>query len=389
MRALVLALPAASRPRSVLYPASGVHLAPLVLCEALPAGEPFTLDLTEMDPSVAGPIGDLLGDMEAAGTLSGLSRESGDGGGWRFVLSGHRVRVRLLLRESGPGGSVPLLDSGLVEGHGMVVSHDWSGDPVTNLGVILALLDATREAGLDRPPLLMMEDLEAHPFPIDLGLFGVLARVGLPYGHRVPENRLGTGHARIELGRPIFGGGVVLGFGDRWWRGLSRQDLVGVFDLLVFARYGWSRRNVLAPGTPPLAAPEVLDWWTAYGARTVGGEREPPFERTVRRIVRAALAAAPAMRVNDRRRLCSLLVAFRKSLERIAAGRQQAVPPVREVSLDVMPSAMRRAYRRALRENAVLRPREHRVLRERASRALALFSQDRVRRLLAGCGAAD
>ena len=59
-------LPEGERPRRILYLASGGHLAPLVLCEALPPTAPCSLVFTEIDPTVQGAISLQLQNLAAA-----------------------------------------------------------------------------------------------------------------------------------------------------------------------------------------------------------------------------------------------------------------------------------------------------------------------------------
>ncbi len=386
MWALVLQLPVQSRPRSILYPAAGVHLAPLVLCEALPEGTPCRLDLTEIDPGVEAPIDGLLQALARDGVISKLRHGSGADTHWQFLLSGHPVRLGLEIRvRQGDGLPPPLLDAEMLDGHDLVVSHDWAGDPVGNLRVILWYLTAARELHGNSVPRLMIEDLEAHPFPISLDLFGVEARVRKPYGHRVVPGTIAT-HGAVELGEPIFGGAVVLGFGDPWWRRVSVEDLTAVLDLLVFERFGWSRRNVLAPGPPLVVAPEALDWWSGFGARTVEGTLEPLSKRFVRRLAGAAVRAYAEMDTADQRALCRHLLHFRETLEAMAAGGTLPDPVAHAKVLDPdeMPPAMARQLETGL-ERSRQRAAETALFRGAAVQALPVFGETRVKAVLAHC----
>ncbi len=380
---LVCALPPRRRPRRILYPASGVHLAPLVLCEALPDGVPCRLDLTEVDATVAGPIGDLLSVLENGRVVRDLHRIQGDATEWRFRLSGHPVRLRLILRRAPPRGSPPLLTPQLLAGHQMVVSHDWAGDPVGNLRVVFWFLRAARALPREEVPMLMMENLEAHPFPVDLGLLGVLATTGEDYGHRVGPRGIGR-HTSLELGEPIFGGGVLLGFHDPWWREVSEEDLEAVLDLLIFSRFGWGRRNVLAPGSPPRCAPALLDWWTGFGGRTVGGGAEPISVTLVRRMVRGATRAWAVMGPGPRDILCRHLRELALTLRRIAAAEPRERPDLVSVAPADLPPGARRQLE-AARERRSLREREQPELRRRARAALRVLEESGVQRLLRTC----
>ncbi len=372
-------LPLPLRPRSVLYPASGIHVAPLVLCEALPTGEPFLLELTELDPSTAGPIGDLLADFEGADVISDL-KPLDAAHGWQFRLAGHPVTLRIRLL---PAGTTALLSPELLAGHDMVVSHDWAGDPVGNLRVILEFLDAARESL--PAPLLMIEDLEAHPYPISLDLFETLARTSLPYGHRAGPVAL-EGHPRLELGPPLFRGAVILGFPDPWWLQLDRRTLGRALDLLIFDRFGWSRRNVLAPGPPPVVPPAVLDHWTGFGARTVEGPPEYPEPAFIGEMVEAGVRAATAATGPARRAFCDHLTSLRHVLALLAADRTPPPPDTgfHELTPADLPPPLASPYAEAMRYRGRADSRASR-LREAARQALVLFDEEDGRSLLGPC----
>ena len=310
---LVAQLPSDRRPRSLLYLAGGSHLAPLALCELLPAGEPCVLVSTDVDPAVATRIGRGLAELAGADRIADLEAGSSH---WRFRLAGHPVELKL---QPVPAGSVPDVDPAWLEHADLVITHDWSGDPLECLRVVYRVLVAARSAEPEHTPMLMLEDLERHPYPIDLGLLSPLARTTAPYGHRgsLPGQ---AGHGATEVGAPQFGGAVLLGLSDPWWRKVSPTTLRAVFDLLLFNEFGDQRRNVLEGGDDPLLAPAPLDWWTGFGVRTVAGEDLASLDDGLAAIARAAAGAAPAMEPADRQRLACRLQLLRTLAHALAAG---------------------------------------------------------------------
>jgi len=323
MRELVEALPLEERPRRVLYLASGAHLAPLALCEALPEGASCDLTMTEVDPSVQGEIGDLLGELVRLELASGLEvGEPLPGGGsrtWRLRLGSHPVSVTLRVEPRGPDGMPPrLIRASDLAGADLVVSHDWSGDPLSNLRVVYDLLVAARAAG-GRAPRLMIEDLERHPYPVDLSFFSPLARTGQPYGHRTSGAGVGR-HGTVELGEPLFGGGVILGFAATWWRKVDPEALEGFFNFLLFNQFDDQRQNVLEGGRRPLVVPALLDWWTGFGRRTISNRNlaEEPGARD--RMLGAAAAVAARLEPPLRQRLACRLALYRSLTQLRAAG---------------------------------------------------------------------
>jgi len=380
---LVQQLPRQRRPRSILYVASGIHLAPLVLCEALPRGVPCRLEFTELNGSTAGAISDLLGTMATAGVIDALVHEPREPGVWHFSLNDHRVELRLRILSSSQGR---LISPELLDDHDMVISHDWAGDPVSNLGVIYQLLLASRETG--RVPLLMIEDLQAHPYPIDLDLFGVAARCRLAYGHRSSGRPGQVSHSAIELGAPVFGGAVVLSFDDPWWARIPAPDLENVLNLLIFDRFGWSRRNVLATGPPPVVPSSLLDWWTGFGARTVEGKLERPSTTFIDGMVRASVRAAKEMGPTCRAALCKELEALRSTIDDLADGKAPAQPATTFEELDAssLQRNLQTTYRKALRQR-VRREKEREQLVRTARKSQVFFQMQPVVDLLRACHA--
>ena len=379
---LVSALPPAHRPSRILYPAAGSHLAPLALCELLPAETPCTLVLTEIDPSVSSEISALLNEFARNGLVSNLE-DDGDRS-WDFQLAGRPVRIDLTLVD---GES--LIEAALLDGIDLVINHDWSGDPLGNLLVIHELLLAVQPIDDQLPPALMIEDLERHPYPIDLTLFMPVARTSLPYGHRDSERGSGL-HGDIELGQPLFGGGVVLDFSDAWWRDVDRETLDGVFDLLLFSEFDTERQNVLVGGDDPLLAPALLDWYSAYGLRTTAGGNLDNTPGGRSEIMVAAARALPAMKPELRRILSCRLQLYRCLLQARAAGAdiRKDMPSAdssRVAVPDGLPTeTMEAMYREALRHVGDYR-RSKEAERQAAKDALAVLRDPRVQRALSAC----
>jgi hypothetical protein len=264
--------------------------------------------------------------------------------------------VELTLGVSRPG---PLVRAPDLAASDLVVSHDWSGDPLVNLRLIWEYLEAAREIAPPAPPL-MMEDLERHPYPIDLSLFAPLARTAAAYGHRTSDAGVGR-HGRVELGVPLFSGGVVLGLDDPWWREIGSQTLRDVFNFLVFNQFGNHRQNVLEGGADPLLAPAMLDWWTDYGHRTVDDHDVREDSAAKARMLRSVAEIVPLLDEELRQRMACRMALYRSLLEARVAGVE---------TLSLMPAArlgrrpepghfpspeMERLYREALRQVATYR----------------------------------
>ena len=348
MADLVSQLAPAERPRRIVYVASGAHLAPLAACELLPPDESCQLTLTEIDAAVQDDVETTLRALEARGAITILesgSRFRGTRGQRSWKLQAGGTATQLELRVAPP--SDELITAALVETADLIVTHDLSGDPHGLLRLIRQHLHAARRAG-GPAPLLMIEDLERHPYPVAVDLFTPVARAGAAYGHRTSDAGLGR-HGEAESGPALFSGGVLLSFADGWWRDVDPQTLDGVLDLLLLWRFDDDRRNVLEGGSRPLLAPMLLDWWTGFGERVLDGPLDPAARR---RAVAATVAALPLFRPAVANAMACRLQAYRVLLHlRAAGGTPDETPPgARLLSAAQLPTEeMRRLYREALR----------------------------------------
>ncbi len=388
-RDLVRQLPPRERPRRIVYLASGSHLAPLALCEALPDGEPCHVTLTEVDGAVRAPISVLLGALARARAVERLESDGGGGGPgarWTFLLGTHPVAMELLVTPPPPGATSPV-PARIPDGTDLVVSHDWSGDPLANLRLVYDLLVAARARPGQPAPLLMIEDLQRHPYPVDLSFFSPLARTSLPYGHRSSRDG-STGHGGDELGAPLFGGGVVLGLRGLWWREASQPDLLSFFDFLLFNEFDSDRRNVLARGEKMILPPTLLDGWTGFGRRTVGGG--DLFRGPVRRdLILAATRLAPSLDSSLQQRLGCRLLYYRALTGLKGAGSDVSafLPPGREPAAfeeRLLSPDMERLFGEAKANEALLRE-ESGSDSESTRQAASLLKSDVLQHVLDRC----
>jgi len=263
----------------------------------------------------------------------------------------------------------------------LVISHDWSGEPLGNFQVIHLVLQASRQnPGVATP--LMIEDLGLHPYETDLLPFVPLSFSTRAYGHRNSDAGPGR-HGRVELGTPIFGGAVMLTFADKWWRVLSEEQMESVFDFLLLNQFDIDRQNVLEGGEDPLLAPALLDWWTGYGARGIDGEAITPGpggtrQRMIEATIAARQAAGPEVaevferRLGLYRSLLTLRAQGIDTLDLMPAGRFTRRPETG----DFPSEEMERLYRQALRRVGLMRE-EREVFAEEASALLKILPPDR------------
>ncbi len=298
------------RPHSLLYPAAGNHLAPLVLAWVSSGKTPLELTLTDSDTGAFERVGKELAWWESQGMIQHLRQDRKGAKAWHFTANAHPVTLRSLQVSEG----APLFQVKQIEDVGAVILHDFSGDPLELLREINAFSKVVRHR--PNPPLLIMEDLEAHPFPVDLTFFGPVARVHGPYGHRAKD---GIG-GKEERGVPLFGGAVALGFKPSWWRRVDPATRVAFLDFLYFSAFDTRRQNVLEGGKDPLLSPAILDWYSGYAYRTVGGDdlrRNPQYRG---RMIQAAQTVFPLLPPPLQQRLRCRLFLYRCLMEILATG---------------------------------------------------------------------
>ena len=271
-------LPAPLRPSRILYAASGDHMAPLVACVDDPGARPYSFLYTEVDTGVREGIDGFLKFLERQGVISKLSSGSPPPGkpgayAWSFRLGRHPVTLTLVLNpREGQAEPSRLYPAWALEQSDMVITHDWAGDQQDNLRLVWELLQSVRTSRAEKAPLMMIEDLERHPYPVDLSFFSPLARTKRPYGHRESLPVQAGVPPGVELGTPLYGGAVVLGFTEGWWKGLDDTSLMCAFNFLLFNQFDDCRINVITGGTDPVLAPAILDWSTGFGYRAIDGQ---------------------------------------------------------------------------------------------------------------------
>jgi hypothetical protein len=278
IKELFAGLPGGQRPARILYAASGDHMAPLVACITDPSTKPYAFIYTEVNPSAREGIDGFLKLLVHEGLALNLSsrppvHENPGGAAWSFNLGRHPVSLTLVINPAiAQPGDNRLYPAWALAQSDMVITHDWAGDQQENLRLVWEFLQSVRKSGTAGSPLMMLEDLERHPYPVDLSLFCPLSRTLRPYGHCEPL-RLPAGLPKnVEMGTPLYGGGIVLGFADTWWRGIDDTSLICAFNFLLFNQFDDERTNVIEGGTDPVLAPALLDWSTGFGYRAIDGQ---------------------------------------------------------------------------------------------------------------------
>jgi hypothetical protein len=220
-------------------------------------------------------------------------------------------------QDSRPG-STSYYRIGDLEQADLLVTHDWDSTPVGNFRVLLDFMESYRKGDGSRRLAVMMEDLEAHPFPIDLEFFNPVARSGLGYGH-VEYVTLPSGERlKEEDGLALYGGGVILEPDMDFFRTLSERRLEAFFDVVVFAPYIYDRYNVDVIGGRRVIAPPILDLAIGYGYHDIRGKDLRGERGFLTGLARAALGflwETPTLPPALRSKGCAMLRTYRNALK--------------------------------------------------------------------------
>ena len=363
-------LPLPGKTVTVAYPASGSHLAPLALCQADRGSRPYLFLYFDSDGALGEELARGLKRLADGGPVASLREEGWEGARrfW-FRVGDHAVEIRFRATPA-RDPLAPLEDLGPgFGGISAVIVHDWSGDPYENLELLYRYLRLLRKTGAESPPVLILEDLRRHPYPVDLTLFSPVADSAKPYGHRGPAFDC---RGEAELGAPLFGGAVALSFRDRWWAKAAEGDLPWIFDFLWFSLCDEERRNVLGRDPDPVLAPWPADWAAGYGSRSVTGADIRTLAGFRITLLRKAQAAEGLFGPDLRRRWRSLLELYRAGLRCIAAGAPDGTlgRPLRFREAD---AAAVPALREPLERGEALAPERERWARARAEEAKTLL----------------
>jgi hypothetical protein len=313
-------------PLRVLYLASGSHLAPLVLLFSGAPAREAEFVFTEIDPAVPGRVRLALRRLEKHGLKGLKERAEGAETVFTFTFGPTRATLRIVMGpKGGSGAGAAPFTSAELERADVVITHDWAGDQRDNLALLADLMRAGCASRRQRPLAVFMEDMEAHPFPVDLAMFHPEVRTPLPYGHldhvRLPDGA----RLKAEDGLALYGGAVVLTPDWKAWCALGPRPMETVFNVLLFSDFLFDRLNVDLVAGRRVAAPPMLDLGTGYGYRTIGGEdvrgdADFPF-----RLLHDALDLTPGLPGPLRAAWCRRMEAFGNALRRAAVADFSAV----------------------------------------------------------------
>ena len=314
------------RPTAILYAASGAHMAPLDIAAWYPCSSKYQFVYTDVNHGVQADIQgflDLLKESKSIKSLEGGLPITGDSGEttWNFKMGEDPASLKLIVSKDGfSKRGNRLFPADALKGIEMVINHDWSGDQQENLKLIYDFLVTVKDGNVQKIPFFAIENLEAHPYPVDLTFFEKIADTVKPYGQREPIPVPEGIKEKLELGTPLYGGGAVLSFGTPWWRKLDAGTLKGFCDFLLFCEFDNERLNVLSGGENPLIAPPILDWATGFGFRDVLGQDVRLDRGTKAKMLQAAATVYDLLPEVPKRRLSLRMLQYRCLLEIQGAG---------------------------------------------------------------------
>jgi hypothetical protein len=301
----------------VLYIASGSHLAPLTLLFSGAPVKEAEFTFTEIDPAVPGRIRTLLRRLERLGLKDLAERASGRETVFTFACGVTRTTLRIILGPKGGAGAgeTPFTREDL-ERSDVVMTHDWAGDQHDNLALLFDIVRTACASRRERPLAVFMEDLEAHPFPVDLTLFHPAARTPLPYGHLEHASLPDGTQLRAENGPALYGGAVALVPDWKALCALNPSQMETVFNVLLFSDFLFDRLNVDEVEGRKVTAPLLLDLGTGYGYRTIRGEDVRGAADFPPRLLQQALDLLPALSGTLRDGWCRRLETFGRALRK-------------------------------------------------------------------------
>ncbi|HPR64385.1 MAG TPA: hypothetical protein PK014_09210 [Thermoanaerobaculia bacterium] len=345
----------------VLYPASGSHLAPLEIVHSS-TFQRVTFIYTEIDPNVIPRLEATLLQMVDLGfysdlsvTITPLQTLSGSRGDDRnpkqdiaswlqneiqktgtappielnffFKFKHTNVLLKLLINASSqiPGSSSYFRAEDISKAN-LVITHDLSFDPRENLSLLFEILDSRCTLQVKTRLLILMEDLNRYPFPLDLSPLDIIKTTEQPYGHAsflaLPSGTL----TPFESGQSLYRGATVLEPDLHFWCALSTNKRKNLFDLILFRDYGFNRRNVDLIDGHPVFAPAILDWYNGYAYKDIINSDLREYPNFLSKLVESCITLLSDIpKGKNREWLCNSLNIFKTTLSSISTGEPRTI----------------------------------------------------------------
>ena len=322
----------------VLYIASGSHLAPLTLLFSGAPVKEAEFTFTEIDPAVPGRVRTLLRRLEKLGLKDLTEHSSGRETVFTFACGATRTTLRITLgSKGGAGAGEPPFTREELEQSDLVITHDWAGDQHDNLALLFDIVRTACASHSERLRAVFMEDLEAHPFPVDLTLFHPAVRTSFAYGHLEHVSLADGTRMKAENGPALYGGAVALVPDEKALCALNPTQLETVFNVLMFSDFLFDRLNVDEVEGRKVTAPMLLDLATGYGYRTIRGEDVRGTADFPSLLLRQALDLLPSLSGALREGWCRRLEAFGRALRKAEDSDFSAVLKDSEAHLENHP----------------------------------------------------
>lgn len=291
---------------SVLYPASGAHIAPFEIFHNGNFNE-INFIFTEIDVKVIPRLEILLNEMLKEGFYKNLSskifplenskyskiqppavtssqdiiknwvektiKETGEAPPIKVIFSFEfkKTIVNLYLIFKGNSIEKGSTDYYRAEDYAKVdllISHDISFDPRENLAFLKSFIDSA--CILNKKKIsVIIEDLENYPQPLDLSLFNIVKRTNKSYGHssffKLPDGNI----LETEGDFSLYEGAVLLEPNLELFCKLNNDEKNIIFNLILFKDYVFYRKNYDLIDEKKIPAPILLDLYKGFGYKDI------------------------------------------------------------------------------------------------------------------------
>lgn len=343
---------------TILYPASGGHIAPFEIIHSGKIKE-ATFIFTEVDHSVIPRLEILLRELENHGfyrdveikifplygqiyesTVPAKDASQEEVQRWikseinkkgqapplevifSFKFNNSLIYLNLILKGTSKNkGSTDLYRIDDFEKADLIITHDWSFDPRENLHLLKLFIESACAIN-KKNILIMMENLESYPMPIDIKIFNIISKTNLDYGHSyyytLPNNKQIEWEGEFSL----YGGGVILNPDLNFFCDLNEAEKRFLFDLIILKEYGFDRANYDIINMKKVPAPLLLDLYIGYSYKNIDGNKiSSEYLTEIVENISIILSKNKDEKISNN--LCKYIKLFRKTLEEMSNSKKR------------------------------------------------------------------
>lgn len=291
---------------TVLYPASGAHIAPFEIFHNGNFKE-VNFIFTEIDVKVIPKLEILLQEMQKEGSYKNLSSKIFPLENLKYykippptVISSQDIIKNWVEKTINETGEAPplkvifsfeykksivnlhlifkgnVIENGITDYYrpedfekaDLLISHDLSFDPRENLALLKTFIDSACILNKNKI-FVLIEDLENYPQPLDLSLFNIVKRTNKPYGHssyfKLPDGNI----LETEGDFSLYEGAVLLEPNLELFCKLNNYERNTIFNLILFKDYAFYRKNYDLIDGKKIPAPILLDYYIGFGYKDI------------------------------------------------------------------------------------------------------------------------